>query len=366
MPNPAPPERSDMRQVKLGNKLIGDGQPAFIIAEMAWAHDGSVEKAKKIIRGAAEAKADAINFHITSMDDYMVPHYGSSASQGSAGLKDQRIFDFMKSICLSQANWKELFGYARDRNLIISAMCNDLPSVQFASQQGADMYNIHSSCLAEEQLIKEVAANKKPVLLKVGGTYLGEMEKVVSHIHEAGNEDIMFMHGIQNYPTRLEDMHLNFMQTLKQIFDIPVGFGDHTDGGSDLAMSIPLVAVACGANLIEKHVTHDRSLKGVDYESAIDLPELGTLVHNIRDIEKAFGSSSMRPFSIAEIEYRQTSKKRTVAATTIEKGEVISSDKIAFKRSDDGVYPDESKYLLGRTAKVRIEKNQPITWDKTL
>jgi len=353
-----------MRQVKLGNRIIGDGRPAFIIAEMAWSHDGSIEKAKKIIRGAAEAKADAINFHITSMKDYMVPQYTGGRRRIIKGKDTQSIYDHLCRINLSQEAWEELFDYAGGQNLLVSAMCNDLPSVKFASQLGPDMYGIHSACLAEEQLVTEVAAKRKPVFLKVGGTYLGEIERAVLLTQKTGNHDIVLMHGIQNYPTKLEDMHLRYVQSLKQMFSLPVGFADHVDGGSELALIIPLVAAALGANVIEKHITHDRSAKGVDFESALDPEGLKKMVKNLREAEKAFGSSAVRPLSRAEAAYRQAAKKRTVARSTLEKGEMITGDKITFKRSDEGIYPDESQYLIGRSVNTNVEKDDPITWDK--
>jgi len=353
-----------MRQVQLENKVIGDGQPAFIIAEMAWSHDGSVDKAKAIIRGAAAAKADAINFHLTSMEDYMVPQYTGGRGRITAGKDAQYIYDYLCRINLSQEAWKKLSTYARSRHLLISAVCDDLPSIEFASQLGADMYGIHSACLAEEDLVTAVAEEKKPVFLKVGGTYLGEIEKAVLLIQKKGNYDIVLMHGIQNYPTKLEDMHLRYIQSLKQIFSLPVGFADHTDGGSELAMIMPLVALGFGANVIEKHITHDRSLKGIDYEAALDPEGLRNLVQNLRQVEKAFGSSAIRSFSAAEADYRQSVKKRTVARNTLEKGDRITRDKITFKRSDEGIYPDESQYLIGRTVNTKVKKDEPITWDR--
>jgi N,N'-diacetyllegionaminate synthase len=353
-----------MTHVKLGVKIIGDGQPAFVIAEMAWSHDGSTEKAKKIIRGAAQGKADAINFHITSMEDYMVPQYTGGRGGIMKGKDGQSVYHRLQRINLSNEVWERLFDYARGQQLLISAMCNDLPSVEFASQLEPDMYGIHSACLAEEDLVTAVASKQKPVFLKVGGTYLGEIERAVRLIQQAGNQGIVLMHGIQNYPTRLEDMHLRHIRSLKQIFGLPVGFADHIDGGSELALIIPLLAVAFGANVIEKHITHDRSFKGVDFESALDPEGLRKMVKNLRDVEKAFGSSAVRPLSAAEADYRQSAKKRTVARNTLEKGEKITRDKIAFKRSDEGVYPDESQFLIGRTANTRIPKNEAITWDK--
>ena len=355
-----------MRQVKLGNRVIGDGYPTLVVAEMAWSHDGSVEKAKMIITAAAEAEAEAMNFHITSMEDYMVPQYKGGRGRIAVGKHGQRIYDYLCTSNLSQEAWRELFDYARDRRLLISAMCNDLPSVEFASQLGADVYGIHSACLGEEDLVREVAAKHKPVFLKVGGTYLGEIERAVLLIQQAGNYDIILIHGIQNYPTRLEDMHLRYIQSLKRMFSLPVGFADHTDGGSELAMIVPLVALACGANVIEKHITHDRTLKGIDFESALEPEGLKDLVQNVREVEKAFGSSAVRPFSTAEADYRQAAKKRAVARNTLDKGERITRDKMTFKRSDDGVYPDESQYLIGRSVNTKVEKDAPITWDKLM
>jgi len=353
-----------MRQVKVGNKIIGDGHAAFIIAEMACSHDGLIDKAKAIIREAASAKVDAITFHLTSMEDYMVPQFTGGRGRITAGKDGQHIYDYLCKINLSHEAWAELFAYAKGRHLLVSAVCDDLPSAEFASQLGVDMYGIHSSCLAEEDLVTAVAAKQKPVFLKVGGTYLGEIERAVLLMQKTDNFDIVLMHGIQNYPTKLEDMHLRYIQSLKQIFSLPVGFADHTDGGSELAMIIPLVALVFGANVIEKHITHDRSLKGIDYEAALDPDRLINLVQNLRQVENAFGSSEVRPFSGAEADYRQSVKKRTVARNTLDKGDKITKDKITFKRSDEGVFPDESQYLIGRRVNIKVEKDEPITWNK--
>ena len=355
-----------MRQIRLRDRVIGDGQPALIIAEMAWSHDGSVDKARAIIRGAAEAKADAINFHITSMEDYMVPQYAGGRGRIAAGKDTKRIYDRLCEINLGHEAWRELFKYARKQRLLISAMCNDRRSIEFATQLDPDMYGIHSACLGEEDLLRDIAVKQKPVFLKVGGTYLGEIERAVRLVRETGNLDIVLIHGIQSYPTVLDDMHLRYIQSLKQIFSLPVGFADHTDGGFELAMMVPLIAMAFGANVIEKHITHDRCLKGIDSESALDPEGLAKLVSNLRQIQKAFGSSSARPFSKAEEDYRLVAKKRTVARTTLEKGECINMDKIVFKRADDGVYPGESKFLIGRTLNTRVDKDEPITWDKII
>lgn len=353
-----------MRNVKIGNKTIGDGHPAFIIAEMAWSHDGSVEKAKKIIKVAADAKADAICFHITSMPDYMIPQYGSGRARVSAGKESRPIYEYLSEINLKEQNWVQLFPYAKKLGLLVCAMCNDIPSVEFASKLNPDAYVISPSTLVEEEMLRSIAEKKKPVFIRTGGAFLGEVEGAISVIKKAGNDAIALIHGFQNYPTKLEDMYLRYIQSLKQIFGAPVGFADHTDGGSEMALIVPLLALPFGANLIEKHITHDRSLRGEDFESALDPKDFERFVKNLRDAEKTFGSRSLRSFSKDELNYRQVVRKRAVAAKDVKKGEKITEDKVVFKRSDEGVFPEEIQYLLRKTANKTIKKNEPITWDK--
>lgn len=348
----------------MGNKKIGDGCPTFVIAEMAWSHDGSRGKARKIIDAAADAGADAICFHLTSMEDYMVPHYRTGKGRVSAGKETLPIYKYLKNINLGRKDWAELYPHAKKRGLMICSMCNDLPSVHLASELGTDAYVISPSSLAEEDLLKEMAKRKRPVFLRTGGALMGEVEKAISWIKEAGGRDVVLIYGFQSYPTKLAEMHLMFMPTLKQKFSVPVGFADHTDGSSELAPVVPLLALAFGANVIEKHLTHDRGLRGEDFESALDPAVFEKFVKNLREIEKTLGSPKVRPLSKAELAYREVARKRTVAAADIKKGEKITRDKLAFKRSDDGIFPDEIGRVLGKTAIENMKKNDAITLKK--
>jgi sialic acid synthase SpsE len=270
------------------------------------------------------------------------------------------------SINLDQTAWKELFAYAKELGVFIIAMCNDLPSLRFASKLNPEAYDIHASCLSDEDFVKEVAKQKKPVFLGIGASSLGEIERAISWIRETGNGEIALMYGFQSYPTKLEDMHLKYIQSLKQMFLLPVGFADHTDGGSEFALITPLIASAFGANIIEKHLTHDRSARGEDFESALNPSDLTRLVQLLREVEKADGSPAVRPFSEAELKYRQVSKKRAVARVDIKKNEKLTKDKVAFKRADAGVYPEETKFLIGRRAQCSIMKDESLTWEKML
>jgi sialic acid synthase SpsE len=245
-------------------------------------------------------------------------------------------------------------------------MTNDMQSLKLCSKLHPDAYVIAASCFVEENLVKAVAEEKLPVILRSGGATLGEIENTINIIKENQVEDIIILHGFQSYPTRIEDSRIRLIPTFRTTFGLPVGLADHIDAESHLAMIVPLVAMGFGAAVIEKHVTHDRSLKGEDFESALNPHELKKLVSDIREIEKSFGPDSFGPLSPEEVRYRQVSRKRTVAARYLSKGTKISSQDIVFKRADEGIYPDDSKYIIDRVTGIDIKEDDPITLDKLL
>lgn len=358
-------KRAYMNQVKLGDRTIGDGQPTFIIAEMAWSHDGSVENARKIIKGAADAGADAISLHITSVKDYMVKDYNCSAGQVvSASKEKESMYDLSDRMNLKDSDWEELFSQARSVKLTICAMPNDMQSVRLCEKLNPGIYVIASSCFVEEALVSEIAKQRKPVILRIGGATLGEIENTINLIKNCGTDDIILLHGIQLYPTKLEDAHLRLIASLKAIFGVNVGLADHTDAESNLALIIPLLAIPLGATVIEKHITHDRSLRGLDMEAALNPDEFRIFVEYVREAEKAMGISYFVELSVGQLEYRAVVRKRVLASRKIDKGEKITRQDIAFKRANDGMYPDQVKFIIGRTANQDIEPDNPITWDK--
>ena len=357
----------EIRSIKIRDKIIGDNYPTFIVAEMACSHDGSMEIAREIIKAASNANADVINFQMTFLEDYMVPNYsGGGVSKGKVTEKS-KIYNYLEKILwFGEKEWEELFELAREKGLIISTTCNDLKSVKLATKLKTDIYQIHSSSLSEKDLVRSIAKEKKPICLKIGGAFLGEIEKTILWIREEGNDKIMLLHGFQNYPTKLENVNLKFISTLKKLFGFPVGFADHTDGSLELALFVPLLALPFGANFIEKHLTHDRSKRCEDFESALNPEDFKKFVSYVREAEKTFGEEIMHIFSPDELKYREISKKRTVAKVDIKKNEKITKEKIAFKRANEGIYPDESKYLIGRISKKKIKRDEPLTWDKVI
>jgi sialic acid synthase SpsE len=355
-----------MEGIQTKNRMIGPKFPTYIIAEMAWSHDGSMEKASSIINGAAEAKADAISIHITSLADYMVPHYGSGKGRVSAGKEDQNIYRYLEKINLKFDDWKQLIPQAKGLGLDVCVMCNDWPSFEFVKPLAPEMYVISAASFAEENFVRALARTQRPLLLRVGGASLGEMEKVIFWVKEEGNHQLILLFGFQNYPTRIEESHLSFLTTLKQTFGFQVGLADHLDADDDLALILPLLAIPLGATVIEKHVTHDRQLRGEDFESALNPDELKRMVSYTRRVEKAIGPPHIQEIYSSMDAYRQISRKRIVAARDLQEGEVIGPESITFKRSDGGMTPDEMKYIIGRKVKGGLSANDPVTQETIL
>ena len=347
------------------NKKIGDGKKTFIIGEMAWSHDGSIKNAKKIIKAISDAKGDAISMHITHMQDYMTKTYmGSKGITVSGEETRSNIYDYLEKINLSDKDWVELFSYAKSLNLITCCQCNDMHSLTFSKKLKPDIYVIPAACFVEEDFIREIGKAKKPIILRIGGATLEEIEKTILLIKETSNNRIILLHGIQMYPTKIEDTQIRLIPTFKKMFALPTGMADHMDADLDLAFIIPQLAIALGANVIEKHIHYDRGKNGEDFKSALNPDELKRLVEQIRFTEKALGSSYIRPFSDSENKYRDVVRKKTVANVDIKKHEIIKKYMITFKRSDEGIRPDESKFLIGKKAKCNIKKDEGITLDK--
>ena len=315
----------------------------YIIAEMACAHEGDPALAQKIIDGAGQGGADAIQFQIWSLADMVVPHHPD--------------YGKLKRIELSQQEWSDLAAYVRGRypKMQIIGCLYERGGVDFAKSIGVDAFKIHSSDLSNPYLLKYVAATGKRIDLSVGASTLDEIETALEWISETSDSEVWLMYGYQDFPTPTDAVHLNFMMKLRDLFALPIGYQDHSDADTGAAFWLPAAAVGIGAVILEKHITHDRSLKGIDYEAALNPDEFTRFVAMVREIEMAQGSSKPRPFSEEELKYRKYSKKSIVAARELPVGTKISEHDLLFMRADVlGLPPDQVHRLVGRTTKHKI------------
>lgn len=325
----------------------------YIIAEMACSHEGDPDLALKIIDGAGKAGADAVQFQIWSLPDMVVPHH-----------KD---YELLERLELSRNQWQSLAEYVRKKypDMDIIACVYETGSVDFADSMGADAFKIHSADLSNPGFIKHVAKTGKRIDLSVGASTLDEIHNAVQWIKdEKRSGDIWMMYGYQTFPTPTKAIHLRFIHKLQKLFELPVGYQDHSDGDSEAAFWLPAAAVGMDVDCLEKHITHDRSFKGVDHQAALNPDEFEAFVKMVRELDAAKGLSIPRPFLVEEMSYRKNSKKSIVAAREIKSGETIDSGDLLYMRADTlGLPPDRAARITGKKAGRDIPLYGLITED---
>ncbi|MHC4617100.1 MAG: N-acetylneuraminate synthase family protein [Planctomycetota bacterium] len=318
-------------------------KPVYIIAEMACSHEGDPALAKRIINGAGQAGADAVQFQVWRLRDMMVPHHPD--------------FDRVSNIELSYGQWGGLVSYVRDRypHMHIIACVYERSSVDFCERAGVDAYKLHSADLSNPFLVKYVAATGKRIDLSVGTSTLDEIATAIEWIQKTSSSPIWLMYGYQNFPTPTDEIHMRYMMKLKQMFELPICYQDHTDGNTEAAFWLPASALGMGVDALEKHIAHDRAFKGIDHEAALNPDEFAEFVRMVRMLEAAMGVSIPRPFSEQELKYRRYAKKSLVASRELPAGKLVAEDDLTFMRADDlGLPPDQAYRLIGRVTKHDI------------
>ena len=218
---------------------------------MAYSHDGSAELAKKIVADAAEAGANAISIHLTSVPDCISIYYKTGKGRVSAGKEGKPFYDYLDEISLSFDQWEDVLAFVRKKDIDLVLMPNDEPSFDFAENWNPEAYVIPASNFEEYDFIQKIGASGKPVFLRVGGASQGEIEATVKILKQVGSGQVTLLYGHQNYPTGIEDTNLGFIPYLKKSFNLPVGIAEHVDGDDEFSVVAPLLAIPLGVSCIE-------------------------------------------------------------------------------------------------------------------
>lgn len=318
----------------------------FIIAEIASAHDGDYKSAKKIADQALKNGADAIKFQIFDC--------------GKLISKKNPLFKKFKKLEISKLKWlKVLKSFKRDTFLIAETF--DIESLKFAKNLNVfKAYKLPSTCLNDKNMLEILNSLKKPVIIAAGGSKVEEIKFAFNKLKKKLSS-IVIMAGFQNFPTKIEDSKLSQITLIKNFFNTKVGYADHISGEKKLhAFSIPLMAYTLGADIIEKHITLDRSKKGTDYYSSLNPNEFRNFVEFMQLSAKAF-SRQKWSLSKAEIKYRSFNKKFAVSNINLKKGERIKKKDISFKRTNKiGITKDEIKKYLGKKLKRKVNFDEML------
>lgn len=333
------------RSFFIRNREIGEHQPVFIIAEAGVAHFGLIEKAKQLVDLAADAGADAVKFQIFKTEELI-------------SLDSNEWKKRLQSKELPHEAFRDIQEYCEEKGIIFLATSHDEQSFEFLSSLDVPAYKIGSGEVNNWSFIERVAAEKKPLILSTGMYTLEEIGNALEIISRTGNTDIAVLHCVTNYPAFPSEVNLRVMDTIREKYGVIVGYSDHTRG-----FHFPLAAVACGAHVIEKHISLDFDVPDAqDWKVSCGPDNLYLMVKQIREIEAGLGSG-IKVLSASEKANLKWARKSLVATVDIIEDEIISPDKICIKRPGNGIAPTEINEVIGKKVKVKIKKNTLIRWE---
>lgn len=324
----------------------------IITAEIGINHNGDLKLAEELIDAAAQCGVDAVKFQ-----GFNTQHMYSRLTPGFSHTEND-IFAQMEKLELKKEWWPRLKERATEKGLYFSSSVFDLPSLDILKGVGLDFVKIASSELNNLEFLVEQKVLNDVFVLSTGMALLDEIASTVRFLREEGITKIILLECTSSYPAPPESIHLLNIDFLRDVFQLPTGFSDHTEG-----IHHAIAAAARGASFIEKHFTLDKKMEGPDHIISADVVEMKQIVDCVRDIEISCKSSRKMIFAPQERATREIGRKSVVALTDIKVGEVIGRENTIIKRPGKGVPPHEARYLYGRPAKMDIGKDQWITWD---
>ncbi len=328
----------------------------FIIAEAGVNHNGSLDLAYKLIDAAKEAGADAVKFQSFKAASLVSKKAEKAEYQKRTTDSNESQYEMIKRLELSFEDHIKLIEYCKSKNIIFLSSPFDLDSIDLLNNLGLDTFKIPSGEIINLPYLKKIGTLNKNAILSTGMADLGEIEDALDILIESGTkkENITVLHCNTEYPAPFEDVNLKAMLTIKNAFDVKVGYSDHT-----LGIEVPIAAVALGAGVIEKHFTLDKNMEGPDHKASLEPQELKLMVEAIRNIEEALGNGIKKPPK-SEIININIVRKSIVAKKTIRKGEILTEENLTVKRPGNGISPMRWDEIIGTSAGKDYTEDESI------
>jgi N-acetylneuraminate synthase len=325
--------------VRIGNRLLGDGQPCYVIAEVGNNHNGDFDRAIALVDAAVAAGADCAKFQMRKLDEV---YRASSLSGKDDDLAVEYTLDLLRRFELPIAQQKKIAEYCAAKGIEYLCTPWDAKSVAVLEGFGVQAYKVASADLTNLPLLACLAATGKTLIVSTGMSTTDEIKSAAKFLDDR-DASYVLLHCQSTYPAALHNIHLRFMETLREIHPI-VGYSGHERG-----VAVSTAAVALGAVVIERHITLDREMEGPDHAASLEPEEFKTLVSGIREVEAARGEKlAERALSQGELINRENLAKSLVAARELPAGTVISDSDIAVKSPGQGLSPLKMPALLGR------------------
>jgi N-acetylneuraminate synthase len=275
------------REIKFGNRMMGDGHPAYIIAEIGLNHNGDLDIAKKIIDAAVHAGADAVKFQKRTPEVCTPPEQQKQMRETPWGYIT--YLDYRYKVEFNEEQYREIDRYCKEKGIDWMVSVWDEPSVDFMEKFETPAYKVPSASLTDHNLLKYVRQTGKPVIISTG---MSTMEQIHKGVNAVGEDNLVIMHCTSTYPCEPEELNLRMIETLRKEFpNNPIGYSGHETGLVPSA-----VAVALGACSVERHITLDRAMWGSDHAASVEPGGFEKLVKYIRVTEAGLGDGVKRVY----------------------------------------------------------------------
>ncbi len=320
----------------------------FIIAEAGVNHNGSIELAYQLIDIALESGADAIKFQSFKANNLALKDTKKALYQKQTSNSSESQFDMLKKLELDVDDHKNLINYCNKKGITFLSSPFDNESIDLLNDLKLQIFKIPSGEINNLPYLRRIGKLGKQIILSSGMSTIIEIDDALQILMNAGTpkKNITILHANTMYPTPMMDVNLKAMETIKNKFDISVGYSDHT-----LGIEVDIAAVALGATVIEKHFTIDKEMEGPDHKASLNPIELKSMVRSIRNIEDALGNG-IKNITKSEKNNITVIRKSIVAKKDIKKGEVFSDKNLTTKRPASGVSPMKWDSIIGKIAEI--------------
>ena len=334
--------RKSAMGLQIGDFLITDHSPTFIVAEVGNNHNGNIGLAKELVDLAVESKADCVKFQMRDLSSL----YSSQGKNREAGydLGSQYTLDLLNKFQLSHDELCRVFDYCKQRGILPLCTPWDLVSVRVLDEYGLEGLKVASADLTNYEMLEALAKTGKPLICSTGMSTESEIRNSIGRLRRLG-APYALLHCNSTYPTPFNDVNLSYLPRLKELAGSVVGYSGHERG-----YSVPLAAVALGARIVEKHFTVDRSMEGNDHKVSLLPAEFAEMVRQIHNLEEAMGQDGERELTQGEMINRENLAKSLVINCDLKQGEVIQRKMIVVKSPGQGLQPNRLDELVGKVA----------------
>jgi pseudaminic acid synthase len=342
--------------ITIGDFTIDNNSKTFIIAELSANHGHDINIAKKTIKAAKESGADAIKVQTYTADTLTIDCDNEYFKLDSGTIWDGRTLYDLYSEAYTPWEWqKELMEYAKSIGLIFFSTPFDKTAVDFLEELEVPVYKVASFEIMDIPLIEYIASKGKPMIMSTGVASLSDIEEAVDACKRMGNNQIILLKCTSAYPAKIEDANLNTIPNMKDTFGVEVGLSDHT-----LGITVPVVSIALGAKVIEKHFILDKSIGGPDSSFSLEPHDFKQMVDSVRDAEKALG----------QVDYSMNEEKNSsrllgrslFVVKDIKAGEKFTEENVRSIRPGNGLAPKYYKDVVGKKAMCDIKRGEPLNW----